>query len=491
MVRLSPRDGVGRGVFGWLPALVLAVAITLVLPSAPAQAGRLVVTGHDADLHCSGGSQCHFVRVAVSYVRAGAPDPTKPVLVLDRGSLQFGTALDSAFGAGVVPRVVMDPRSAQFRSAPLTTSRYSAILVASDTTCGGCDLNDFDSSPDSDAINARKAAISSFFNAGGGVYANSGGSRGDGDPVIPDVYYSFVPAPLGGQVVQPPFCLTSVGIAAGFEDQTCPDASRRSGTNSDINCCATHNSFQDPPAGSALRVAERDLGLDGVVSADDGAETLIADGRISGGGVVEGGLAAPVLGRSVNVSVVRGKVFVAVKGESPPGAGSVPGLKGKSFVPLTDGRHIPTGSFLDTRRGTVKLVSATGSGSKTQSGQFKAGVFQVKQSAKRSAKGLTELRLKGGKFSSCTRASAGVARAVAAKVSKRTIRRLRAKAKGRFRTRGRRSAATVRGTSWWTEDRCDGTLTKVQSGKVAVRDFGRRKTIVVRRGQRYLARAGG
>ena len=80
---------------------------------------------------------------------------------------------------------------------------------------------------------------------------------------------------------------------------------------------------------------------------------------------------------------------------------------------------------------------------------------------------------------------------MAAKVSKRTIRRLRAKAKGRFRTRGRRSAATVRGTSWWTEDRCDGTLTKVQSGKVAVRDFGRRKTIVVRRGQRYLARAGG
>ena len=407
-------------------------------PPAPAQAGRLVVTGHDADLHCSGGSQCHFVRVAVQYVRAGAPDPTKPVLVLDRGTLQFATALDLAFGAGALPRVVMDPRSAQFRSAPLTTSRYSAILVASDTTCGGCDLNDFSSTPDSDAINARKSAIASFFNAGGGVYANAGGSRGDGDPAIPDVYYSFVPAPLGGQVVQPPFCLTSVGIAAGFEDQTCPDASRRNGTNSDINCCATHNSFQDPPAGSALRVAERDLGLDGVVSADDGAETLIADGRISGGGVVKGGLAAPVLGRSVNVSVVRGKVYVAVKGEAPPGGGSVPGLKGKRFVPLTEASHIPTGSLLDTRRGTVKLASATGSGSKTQSGQFNAGVFQVLQSRKRKAKGLTELRLKGGKFGSCSRAAvAAGARAQAAQVSKRKIRRLRSKVKGRFRTRGR------------------------------------------------------
>ena len=316
-------------------------------PSAgAAQAGGLWLRGHDADLHCSGGSQCHFIRVAVSYVRAGAPDPTKPVLVLDRGSLQFGTALDSAFGAGVVPRVVMDPRSAQFRSAPLTTSRYSAILVASDTTCGGCDLNDFDSSPDSDAINARKAAISSFFNAGGGVYANSGGSRGDGDPVIPDVYYSFVPAPLGGQVVQPPFCLTSVGIAAGFEDQTCPDASRRSGTNSDINCCATHNSFQDPPAGSALRVAERDLGLDGVVSADDGAETLIADGRISGGGVVEGasGCAGPrPLGE--RVSAARQGVRCRdgrVAARRRVGAGD----QGRASCRSPRTSHIPTGSFL-------------------------------------------------------------------------------------------------------------------------------------------------
>ena len=38
-------------------------------------------------------------------------------------------------------------------------------------------------------------------------------------------------------------------------------------------------------------------------------------------------------------------------------------------------------------------------------------------------------------------------------------RRLRASARGRFRTRGRHSAATVRGTVWLTADRCDGTLT--------------------------------
>ena len=40
-------------------------------------------------------------------------------------------------------------------------------------------------------------------------------------------------------------------------------------------------------------------------------------------------------------------------------------------------------------------------------------------------------------------------------------------------------------------DRCDGTLTTVTRGKVAVRDFRRRKTIALRRGKSYLARAPG
>jgi hypothetical protein len=40
-----------------------------------------------------------------------------------------------------------------------------------------------------------------------------------------------------------------------------------------------------------------------------------------------------------------------------------------------------------------------------------------------------------------------------------------------------------------TVDRCDGTLTKVKRGKVAVRDFRRKRTIVVAAGKSYLARA--
>ena len=38
-------------------------------------------------------------------------------------------------------------------------------------------------------------------------------------------------------------------------------------------------------------------------------------------------------------------------------------------------------------------------------------------------------------------------------------------------------------------DRCDGTLTKVQRGTVVVRDFRKKKNIVVKARKSYLARA--
>jgi hypothetical protein len=110
-------------------------------------------------------------------------------------------------------------------------------------------------------------------------------------------------------------------------------------------------------------------------------------------------------------------------------------------------------------------------------------MFRVLQS--RRSRGLTDVVLKGASFSSCRRAGGGK-RAIAAASIRR---RLRANARGRFRTRGRHSAATVRGTAWLTADRCDGTLTKVARGRVAVRDFRRKRTVLVRAGKSYLARA--
>jgi hypothetical protein len=201
-------------------------------------------------------------------------------------------------------------------------------------------------------------------------------------------------------------------------------------------------------------------------------------------------LPKPVLAKTVNVEPVSGQVFVSVPGAAARASASVPGLKGRRFVPLSAARQIPVGSLLDTRRGTVRLTSARDAQGTSQSSDFVSGVFQVLQSS--SAGGLTELRLKGSSFGACSarrRGRRSSTDAAHASRSRRTVRRLRGNGKGRFRTRGRYSAATVRGTDWTVIDRCDGTLTKVARGTVSVRDFRRRKTVTVRAGKSYLARA--
>ncbi len=72
---------------------------------------------------------------------------------------------------------------------------------------------------------------------------------------------------------------------------------------------------------------------------------------------------------------------------------------------------------------------------------------------------------------------------------KSTLGKLWGNGKGRFRTTGKYSSATVRGTIWLTQDECDGTLTRVRRGVVSVRDFKRKKTLNVKAGHSYLARA--
>ncbi len=162
--------------------------------------------------------------------------------------------------------------------------------------------------------------------------------------------------------------------------------------------------------------------------------------------------------------------------------------KGKPFSALREPREFKMGSFVDSRRGRVRLTVSRTGGTGIQDSEFSGGLFQVLQSRKRSRKGLTELRLKGGSFRNCG-SSVRKGDAQSAKRKKRRIRRLRGNGKGRYRTRGRYSAATVRGTDWTVEDRCDGTLTRVKRGRVAVRDFHRKKTIILRAGKRYLAKA--
>jgi hypothetical protein len=184
-------------------------------------------------------------------------------------------------------------------------------------------------------------------------------------------------------------------------------------------------------------------------------------------------VAPPVLGKSVNVDVRTGTVKV-----------KVPGAAG--YVNVNDLASLPVGSILDTRDGSITLRSALPDG-KTQAGIFHGGLFEVRQASG----GLTELVLRGA-LTGCPKASTARAAATSKKKKKKRKppRRLWGKdSNGSFRTRGGNSVATVRGTQWFVEDRCDGTLTRVSAGSVRVFDKARHRTVIVHAGHSYLAPA--
>jgi hypothetical protein len=128
---------------------------------------------------------------------------------------------------------------------------------------------------------------------------------------------------------------------------------------------------------------------------------------------------------------------------------------GKRFK-LRKATIVPMGSTVDTSKGKVELTSAVNS-KRLQKGTFSQGAFVVTQ---RRSDGLTDLTLTGGDFGVCSAARASGTQLSAAANRRRG---LFGRAHGRFRTRGRNSSATVRGTDWLTEDRCTGTVTENKS----------------------------
>jgi hypothetical protein len=179
-------------------------------------------------------------------------------------------------------------------------------------------------------------------------------------------------------------------------------------------------------------------------------------------------------GQIAGVKEVAGSVLIKEKGTN-------------KFVPLNGQTEIPIGSQVNTLNGTVLLTAGLGGG-KTNSANFSQGLFTIQQAKKAGA--YMTLRMDGGNFRLCKR-SAGKALSIEANKTKKRVRRLFGSGKGRYRTRGRYSAATVRGTKWLTQDQCNGTLTRVLRGVVSVRDFRAHKTVKVRAGHSYLAHAPG
>ena len=173
----------------------------------------------------------------------------------------------------------------------------------------------------------------------------------------------------------------------------------------------------------------------------------------------------PVFHKSVGVKLVSGRV-----GIRRPGSKQEVDLKGSDVIPL--------GSTIDAEKGALELSSVPKRGAAPQTAKFYEGVFKVTQSG-----GTTALAL-AQPLASCR----GRAASAAAK-KKPSKRHLWGDGKGAFRTSGKYSSATVRGTKWLVQDSCAGTLTRVVRGSVTVRDKVRRKTVTVAAGKSYLARA--
>jgi len=156
-----------------------------------------------------------------------------------------------------------------------------------------------------------------------------------------------------------------------------------------------------------------------------------------------------------------------------PVAGAASFTKGNGFVPLTEARQIPSGSQIDARRGTLNLTAASSvRHGKLQTGTFGGAIFGFTQASSGLNKGLTTLTLLENDFpgapsySTCPKAVADGG--PLAHISS-VLQTLHARDNhGHFRTRGRYSAGTVRGTSWDTTDQCGGTLTVVHRGTVDV-----------------------
>ena len=157
-------------------------------------------------------------------------------------------------------------------------------------------------------------------------------------------------------------------------------------------------------------------------------------------------------------------------------------------LPLVAGQQIPFGAIVDTTNGTVLLEDISPSGS-LDAAYFAGAVFKLVKTPA----GLTELLLQGGNFNVCTlkgkRHSASAAAKPPKKKTSTVVRSLWGNGHGQFVTQGKYAAATVRGTIWNTQDRCDGTFVQVQRGVVSVLDLVRHKTKSVTAGQSLLVPA--
>jgi hypothetical protein len=195
-------------------------------------------------------------------------------------------------------------------------------------------------------------------------------------------------------------------------------------------------------------------------------EGAFNDGYIDNVSLTLGTGAGPVYHKTVVANPVSGKVLVKRPGSN-------------KFVELDGSQGIPLGSTVDVKKGRIELTSVPKKGGAPETAAFYDGIFKLTQPGS-----ITELRL----VEALACGGGGAAHAAAKKPK---TRKLWGSGSGSFRTRGQYSAATVRGTTWLVQDTCTSTTTKVTKGTVAVNDFVKHKTVLVRAPRSYTARRKG
>ena len=158
-----------------------------------------------------------------------------------------------------------------------------------------------------------------------------------------------------------------------------------------------------------------------------------------------------------------------------PGTVKVPGSS--TFVTVKPGQSLPSGTIVEVSNGKgIRLTDRSGNVLDIY-GQ-KDGV--PSQAVIVKSAGFTELRLAGGNFKTCGKRLL----ATAANATK-PVRRLWAKGKGKFRTKGRFISATIRGTWWETRDFCDRSGVRVKEGSVLATNLITKQKKVVPKGKIY------
>ena len=168
-----------------------------------------------------------------------------------------------------------------------------------------------------------------------------------------------------------------------------------------------------------------------------------------------------------------------------------------TFVPLEKDTVVPLGTIVDATKGEAVVTWARPDGT-TYSARFWAGVFQILQTTGKDPIGEVKLRDDLVTRAAGARATtaAGLASAsaqfeawITAKKKKKGKRKNKVwgSGKGKFRSSGNNSSASVRGTVWLVENYQRATRTYVKSGVVDVRDKRKKKTIRLRKGKSYVA----